>query len=203
MGGGGKSGGGGSTGPTYEQQQADYQRALDKQTADYALILEEQQYQNQQTIANNAAAQAKQLEDQRKANEISAAKTRISDLYSSKYSAADTATSLVDDQIKEELAHAKLIGLDYTLDPDLRQKRINDVFATKWSEADDLTLNNLTTTHGDQGFIWDVPIVRGDPNSAVIPQFTPGDKAGGKVKKTKGAKSTLEESPLGAVGVLG
>lgn len=146
---------------------------------------------------NYAEIQAKQQEEAKR----NSALAQISDLYSRKFDAAEKATTDINQQIADEMGHAQVVGLDYSIDDATKQKRINDLFATYWGEGDDATLNALTGQWGDAGYKWDLPIVRGTP-SEKPGEKTPGDKAGEAVK-AKAPKLKPEEDPLGSAAKLG
>jgi len=125
---------------------------------------------------------------------------QVRDLYSRKFDAAEKATAEVNQQIADEMGHAKVVGLDYTVDDATKQKRINDVFASYWGEGDDSTLTGLIGQWGDAGYTWDLPIKRGEAKKPT--EKTEGAKAGEKVKQ-KGPKALTAEDPLATASVLG
>lgn len=129
---------------------------------------------------------------------------QVSAMYTAKFDAADKAITEVNQQIADETAHARLVGLDYNVDEASKQARINDIFANYWSEADESSLTGLIKQYGNAGYKWDLPVVRGKSKANAAKEKTPGDKAGQAVAaKTKGAKLTTEENPLGSSSVLG
>jgi hypothetical protein len=125
-----------------------------------------------------------------------AAKSQIDSLYGSKFDAAEKAIADVNQQIADEMGHAKLVGLDYSVDDVSKQARIDDLFATYWGESDDMKLNSLTQKYGNNGYEWDLPVKRGTAQAEKDKEKTPGDKAGEKVT-AKGPKLKAEEDPLG------
>lgn len=141
---------------------------------------------------------AKQKADAEKA----AGLAQVTDLYSKKFDAAEKATADVTQQIADEMGHAKVVGLDYTIDDATKQKRINDVFANYWGEGDESALSGLVGQWGDAGYAWDLPIVRGDATKGTTTDKTAGDKVGKKVK-SKGAKLSTAEDPLATAPILG
>ena len=134
--------------------------------------------------------------------ELSDAKYQIQSLYASKFDAADQATAEVNQQILDEQGHAKLMGLDYSVDDATKQQRINDLFANYWGESDDTTLSGLIEKYGDQGYTWDLPITRGTATAKTVKDKTTGDTAGKKVK-AKGSPTTTAVDPLAAPSILG
>jgi len=144
-----------------------------------------------------AAVMAAQQEEARR----QAALSQISDLYSRKFDAAEKATAEINQQVADEMGHAQVVGLDYSIDDATKQARINNLFANYWGEGDDSTLTSLTSQWGDNGYTWDLPVKRGTPETTKD-EKTESKKAGGKVK-TKGAKVNEAEDPLGSAAVLG
>jgi len=129
---------------------------------------------------------------------------QVSAMYTAKFDAADKAVTEVNQQIADETAPARLVGLDYNVDEASKQARINDLFANYWSEADESSLTGLTKKYGNAGYKWDLPVERGKSKADAAKEKTPGDKAGQAVTaKTKGTKLTTEENPLGSSAVLG
>lgn len=141
---------------------------------------------------------------QAEAAAASQGRAQVSALYAAKFDAADKAINEVNQQVADEMAHAKLVGLDYNVDEASKQARINDIFANYWSEADESNLSSLIGQYGDSGYSWDLPVKRGTSTADKAKEKTPGESAGAAVKaKTKGAKLTTEENPLGSSSVLG
>ena len=143
---------------------------------------------------------AKQAEESANAQGLA----QVSALYSAKFDAADKAITEVNQQVADEMAHARLVGLDYSVDEASKQARINDIFANYWSEADEGKLSGLIKQYGNAGYDWDLPVKRGKSKADAAKEKTPGDSAGKAIAaKTRGAKLTTEENPLGSSSVLG
>lgn len=131
-------------------------------------------------------------------------RAQVSSLYGAKFDAADKAITEVNQQVADETAHARLVGLDYNVDEASKQARINDIFANYWSEADEGQLSSLIGQYGNAGYNWDLPVKRGKSIADAAKEKTPGDSAGKAVAaKTRGSKLTTEENPLGSSSVLG
>jgi hypothetical protein len=145
----------------------------------------------------NADAQAKA--------EKTDGENQIRSLYSNKFAAADKATADVNKQVADEMAHAKTVGLDYSIDDTGKQQRINNTFADYWSEGDEQSLTALQGKYGNAGMNWTLPIVRGVSTADAAKQKTAGDSAGSSLTKAKGlgATSTTDEDPLGSNQFLG
>lgn len=123
--------------------------------------------------------------------------SQVSDLYSSKFDAADKATSDVNTQIADELAHAKTVGMDYSINDADKQKRINNAFANYWTQGQENQLNGLVSKYGNAGYNWDLPITIGTPTAGKKTDKTPGTPAGKPVRAKGTAVSTVVD-PLGA-----
>ena len=147
----------------------------------------------------NADAQAKA--------EQTDGENQIRSLFSNKFAAADKATSDVNTQIANEMAHAKTVGLDYSVDDVGKQTRINNVFADYWSSGDEQNLASLTQKYGNAGMEWNLPIVRGISTEDAAKEKTPGTNAGAALNTPKikgaGVDDTTDNAPFGSNQVLG
>jgi hypothetical protein len=127
---------------------------------------------------------------------------RVQDLFHNKLDAADKATSDVNNQIAAEMAHAKTVGLDYTIDDKGKQERINNAFANYWSAGDESDLTGYIAKYGNAGTKWDLPIERGISDEDKKKEKTPGLKAGealaAGLPKTAGQAGTTDQDPLGS-----
>jgi len=121
------------------------------------------------------------------------------DLYTSRLDAADTAVQFINDQIQKEQANANLLGIDYTITDEEKQKRINDYFATIWNEGDETKLSNLFEEVGKPDGFKDFTVVRGDP-SAYEDQGSSEDVVSTTGKKKKRTLATDDEDNLGKTG---
>ncbi len=139
------------------------------------------------------------LAEQQAEQEKTSALAQIDALYTSKFDAANTATDLVNDEINDEMSHAAVAGLDYTMTDATKQKRINNEFASYWTDAQESSLASLVEQYGDNGYAWDLPITRGDSTLATSSKDkTEATSAGGAVKKTTLATSDqTDEDPFG------
>ena len=140
----------------------------------------------------NAKLAAQQAEAEKKAG-----LSQVSDLYSSKFDAANQATNDVNTQIADELAHAKTVGMDYTVNDADKQARINNAFANYWTQGQEDQLHGLVSKYGDAGYTWDLPIQIGTATPGSKTDKTPEVPAGKKVK-AKGSAVAAVADPLGA-----
>ena len=74
---------------------------------------------------------------------------------------AQTAIQYVNDLVDVERSNAALLGIDYNLSDEEKQKRINDYFATIWSEADQKGLQDLIDKWGAPEGFTDWIVTRG------------------------------------------
>ena len=139
------------------------------------------------------------LAEQQAEQEKTSALAQIDALYTAKFDAANAATDLVNDEINDEMSHAAVAGLDYTMTDATKQKRINNEFASYWTDAQESSLTSLVERYGDNGYTWDLPITRGDSTLATSSKDkTEATSAGGAVKKTTlAASAQTDEDPFG------
>jgi len=119
------------------------------------------------------------------------------ELFASYLDAASAAADYVTSEIEAEQANANLLGIDYNIDNQQRQQRINNYFATIWGEGQQTQLESLINEYGaPEGFTgWTVQ--RGDPS--FYQTTKPGEET--TVGVTKGQKPMLleeDEDVLGA-----
>jgi len=139
------------------------------------------------------------LAEQQAEEERTSALAQIDALYTSKFDAANTATDLINAEINDEMSHAAVAGLDYNMTDATKQKRINNEFASYWTDSQESSLASLVEKYGDNGYTWDLPIERGDSTRATSSKDkTEETSAGGSVKKTKLAAATkTDDDPFG------
>jgi len=88
------------------------------------------------------------------------------DLYSNYLTAANTATDYINQLIHDERASANLRGVDYTITDEAKQERINNYFATIWSEEDQTKLQGLMDKWGTPDGFTDWVVTRGQADAA-------------------------------------
>lgn len=65
----------------------------------------------------------------------------------------ENAIDYINSQIAQERSNAALFGIDYNMDDDIKQGRINDYFATMWTEQQENDLGAMLTEFGNpEGF---------------------------------------------------
>jgi hypothetical protein len=84
------------------------------------------------------------------------------ELYSSYLTAASSATDYVNNQILQEQANARLLGIDYAIDDELKSQRISDYFASIWGEGEQLQLETLMGRYGNPEGFEGFTLQRGD-----------------------------------------
>ena len=105
-------------------------------------------------------------------------------LYRTYMSSVDDAISFIDAQIKKESAAAALMGVDYDITDEMRQKRVSDYFATVWDDASQSQLEGLINKWGKPKGFKDFILQRGNP--ADVPGTTESKKE--TVATSKGQK---------------
>jgi len=175
--GGGHAGGGSDVSEILAQQQSSYESALQQQQA---------------TLAQQEA-------DRRRIE----GENRRDSLYSAYMDAAGAATDYVNSEIAREMSNAALIGVDYSLDDEMKSQRINDYFATIWGEGEQSSLEALMGEFGNPKGFGGFSITRGDGTKYA------GTEGGEESKAVSGGmRPTLatdeEEAGLGgAANILG
>ena len=84
------------------------------------------------------------------------------DAYGNYMDAANTAIDYVNDLVGAEQSNAGLLGVDYKLTDQDKQDRINNYFATLWSDTDQKGLQDLFDKWGKPEGFTDWLAVRGD-----------------------------------------
>ena len=155
-------------------------------------IMESMMMVQQQQQEANARAQALYLKQQEEAQ----ARTDMNSMFSTKLDAANQATATVENDIAQEMAHAKVNSLDYSITPEQKQERINNTFAGLWSEGQDTQLQSLVDKYDKKGeFSWTLPVVRGDNPVTATETPAEGPSAGSKVAKGKKTGTVLTTLP--------
>lgn len=106
-----------------------------------------------------------QLEQQRQAEEERRrieGENRRDQMYAAYLDAAGTATDYVNSEIDREAANARLLGIDYTIDDEMKNTRISDYFATVWGEGEHSQLEALMKEWGNPQGFEGFTITRGD-----------------------------------------
>lgn len=68
------------------------------------------------------------------------------------FTAANEATAFVTDKIAKEQANAAMMGVDYTMNDDLKAERIANYFSNLWSSESQSNLEKYTGEFGASGF---------------------------------------------------
>jgi len=148
-----------------------------------------------------AAEQAKQQAEADRKYAVS----QIDSLYRQKFAAANQAVDKTDSTIAEEMGYAKTSGADYNYTPEQRKERINNTFASLWSEGDESKLQSLESQYGANGNRWTLDVVRGVAKKQ-DEENKEGAEAGGAVdpKAVFGKLNKGEEDPSNLLGgILG
>lgn len=87
------------------------------------------------------------------------------DLFGERFTAAKTATDYITGEISTEAANARLLGIDYVMNDDIKQSRINDYFGTLWTQPqEDKLLGLFDEWDPPEGFT-EFEVVIGDGSS--------------------------------------
>jgi hypothetical protein len=115
-------------------------------------------------------------------------------LYSDYLDAVDKATQYVNTQIEQERSNAQLIGADYTLTDEEKQKRIGDYFASIWGAGQQQQLEDLFNKWGNPEGFSDWLIVRGDASN--VPTQDTNTNATSPVAESKPLQPLTDDSLL-------
>jgi hypothetical protein len=138
------------------------------------------------------AAQLAAQEEARRIAEGTAARDK---LFSSYMDAAGTATDYVNSEINREMSNAKLLGIDYAIDDEMKGQRISDYFATIWGEGEQSQLEGYIRDFGNPTGFTGFSITRGDGSKyAKRPGSETQESVSGGIKPTL---ATEEEEVLG------
>ena len=83
-------------------------------------------------------------------------------LYGQYMDAAGSATDYINQQIANEQANARLLGIDYQIDDEMKGTRISDYFASIWGEGQQQQLEALMGEWGKPAGFGGFTITRGD-----------------------------------------
>lgn len=127
-------------------------------------------------------------------------------LYSEYMNAAGTAVDFVNQQIRDEMANSKLLGIDYGITDEQKSQRISDYFASLWGEGQQAKLEGLFNEWGQPEGFEGFNIARGDAGN--LNPDPASEKTVGTGKGTAPTKRTViaedEDDVLGRTGsVLG
>lgn len=165
------------------------------------------QLANQQSAAmtqamEDAASAAKKAAEEAR---IAAGVQQTGDAYSNYLTAAGAAADYVNAEITSEQANADLLGIHYDMTDDMKSTRINDYFATIWSEGDQRTLDQLMQEFGEPEGFQGFSVVRGDGSVYADADADPGP--GETSDASTGRRPTLiapeEEDTLDNTTILG
>jgi hypothetical protein len=119
-------------------------------------------------------------------------------LFTQYMDAASAAADYVNAEIQDEMANAKLIGVDYDITDEQRQQRINNYFATIWGEGQQSQLQQLMDEYGSPKGFEGWTVQRGDPSAYAGAQEPGKEVSVGASKPLPPTLLTDEEETLGA-----
>ena len=150
-------GGSSSSSSSNTAQAAAYQAQIDAQAAQVA---QAQKDLEAQTAAQ--AVQAEQLAAKQEAARVAEGLASRDSAYGAYMSAASGATDYVNASIKQEQSNAALLGIEYSLTDAQKSDRINNQFASVWSESDQAGLESSLAEWGNpEGFDGTFAVTRG------------------------------------------
>lgn len=123
--------------------------------------------------------------------------------YEQRSGAANDAIAFIEADEGSRKSRAALMGVDYSITDDEKATKINDYFASIWSDANELRLNELMTEWGDPAGFTGFAIQRGEATAAepkegsiLTEAFSGGVRPGGG----GGANRLLESIGTGGIG---
>ena len=142
------------------------------------------------------------LAEQQAAAERLAGETEVKNWYNRKHESANAAADSINSLIASEAGHAAQYGLDYNITDEEKRERINNYFASLWSESDEKSLNDLIGKWGDQGITWDNGVERGEynPDSLDLKDRPAGGKVAAKSQSNTSRTVLTEDEVLGTSG---
>jgi len=154
----------------------------------------------------DTSAYDKQMEDYEAAQAEAERNAGIAErdaMYSGYLDAANTAADYVTSEIASEQANARLLGIDYQMNDELKNQRVSDYFASVWGEGDQTQLEGLFDKWGTPTGFNGFQVARGDASKYATQEGTEE-----QVAISQGQKPILaagdEEEVLGATNnVLG
>jgi len=147
---------------------------------------------------------AAQLEGRRQADLKTQGENNRDNLYADYMTAAGSATDYINNEITNERANARLMGVDYKLTDTGKADRISNYFASIWGEGDQTKLEGLFSKWGKPKGFTDFAITRGDGAAYAKPaakDTTVGVTKGGPIPSTLATLS--QEDVLGGSSILG
>lgn len=146
----------------------------------------------EERMADQEAQYRKQLEDQRRMQ----GETDRDTLYGSYLSAVSTAQEYITQQINDERANARLLGIDYDITPEQQQTRTQDYFATIWSSGDQARLEALVNEWGAPTGFQGYTLARGNPDNYTS-STEASETSQGTSRPLRPTLATEEEDRLG------
>ena len=165
----------------------DQSQALAQQQSQF-----ETQMQQQKEAAAQAEAERRRIEGTNKRDA----------LYSQYMDAAGTATDFINQQINDEMSNARLLGIDYQMDDEMKSQRIGDYFASIWGEGQQSQLEALMGQWGNPSGFDGFTISRGDAGKVKGGQAGEQQISAGKGQKPKLLIEEDEEQLLGGAGTI-
>jgi hypothetical protein len=209
MGGGGKSGGGGqdpivALGYQFMAQEQQRQRDMQQQQQ-LQQIQQDAERRNQllvDSMQKTTAETTKTFEDTAAATKLASGLANRDKAYSGYLNAAGQAADYVNNQIKGEQANAALLGINYDMNDAVKSQRINDHFASLWSEGDQASLDSYMKEFGNPEGFTGFSVKRGTAPVAAAEAVTTKVSDSKQYKKA-GGKLVDQEPTLGSSNVLG
>lgn len=153
----------------------------------FGAMMEAMGRQREEAYAKQAELDAQYKAEQERAMGLA----ELDKLFSTKLDSANRATSDVEKQISEEMAHAATRGIDYAITPDEKVERINNLFADYWSEGQENAIADYGSKYGSEKHVWTLPVTRGTGTGSEGALPAEGEKVGGKVAKQGNPGTTV------------
>lgn len=159
----------------------------------------------QSSYADALAAQQAAQEAAMAAAEEAAGVAERDSMFGSYMDAAGSATDYVNSEISSERSNARLLGIDYEMNDDMKNQRISDYFSTVWGEGEQARLEALMGEWGNPEGFTEFAVTRGDGGSYA--KKTGGEKsvstASGQTQRPTIATQDEEQGLGGQTTVLG
>lgn len=155
----------------------------------------EDQLAQQQAMMDKSQADAARIQGENQRDQ----------LYSAYMDAAGSATDFINSEIEREQSNARLLGIDYSIDDEMKSQRISDYFASVWGEGEQSQLEAMMGKWGNpQGFSG-FTITRGDASKYAGKEGSEKEVGTSVGQKPKPTLATDEEEDTlgGNVTILG
>lgn len=150
---------------TYQQPVTEFHMPSFENTAQTEYYSDEKVAEREETAAADAEARQAELDAAEALRLETEGLNKRDALYGSYLDAANSSSDYVNTEINNEIANARLLGIDYQIDDQMKSQRVNDYFSTVWGDSDQQELEALMTKWGNPEGFEEFTVVRGDGGS--------------------------------------